>query len=102
MGWLLALTVAGGALLTAAPSSAERTGTTIRSVREAAKPRPVAQAAAFGFDGGAQSTTRRRDAGFISAEPRRAAPEEPLFEPWSLLAGGLSVMGFIALRRRAG
>lgn len=100
MGWLLALAVAGGSLLTAAPSSAERAGTAARSLREAAKPRPVAQTSAFGHGGRAQSARQRDTA--LSAEPRRTAPDEPLFEPWSLLAGGLSVMGFIALRRRAG
>lgn len=106
VGGMLVLAAAAGALLAATPSSAERSAT-VRSVaaREAraltataAAPRPHAQRTPSLFGGGARSTRAHVDEPL--REPRRAQ-DEPTLEPWSLIAGALSVMIFIARRRRS-
>lgn len=98
----LATVAAGGALLAATPSSAERTGpvrpAALREARvAAAAPRAVAPVQ-FKLLGNTHSVRPRAD----ELEARRAPPkDEPVLEPWSLIAGGLSVMVFIARRRRS-
>lgn len=103
MGLWLAMLAAGGALLAAAPSSAERTGQVRSGVRDArvapAALRPAVQSQ-FGTLGGATRSVRAR-ADELGAQARRAPNDEPMLEPWSLIAGGLSVMVFIARRRRS-
>ncbi|MBL0726207.1 hypothetical protein [Piscinibacter sp. HJYY11] len=94
---------AGGALLAATPSSAERPGQVLTAVREhrlpTAAPRPSVQSQFGSVGSGARSARPRADD--VVSDARRAPKEEPMLEPWSLMAGGLSVMVFIARRRRS-
>lgn len=103
MGLWLAMLAAGGALLAATPSSAERTGQVRASVREqrvmTAAPRAAAPSQ-FNLLGDMRSVRPRADE--LGLDARRVLPkDEPVFEPWSLIALGLSVMVFIARRRRS-
>lgn len=101
MGLWLAMVAAGGALLAATPSSAERTGpvrATVRDARVATAAPRVAPPGQFSLTGNTRSARPRADE--IGLDARRAPKDEPALEPWSLIAGGLAVMVFIARRRR--
>lgn len=114
VGWAVVVAATGGGLLMATPSSAERsprhgltesrTSASSKAMQRALghaalarSERPSAQRAggSTGAEGGAR---RHREDPLAGAAPER---EEPGLEPWSLLAVGLSVMVFIARRRRA-
>lgn len=98
VGWVSLMTLAGGALLVATPSSAERPSARApaRVVAPVASPRPAAQARAMNF-GRLQADRSRAP---FEVEAARPVNDEPVLEPWSLIAGALSVMVFIARRRR--
>lgn len=117
LGLVLVIAVTGGGLLMATPSSAERSpwpalaearaataptkvqGRPVAATSQtsARSPRPSAQLSGTSF-GGARSRRHRADE---VDRPGVATDDEPGLEPWSLIAGGLSVMIFIARRRRA-
>jgi hypothetical protein len=103
VGAVLVAAAAGGALFVATPSSAERTSlprAVPRDARAVPVPRAVAQSSLGSF-GARRGARARPDDETLSGEVHAAkVSDEPTLEPWSLIAGGLAVMIFIARRRR--